>query len=116
VATQSTDPTSMLSFYRAMTALRQSEPALTAGDYRSLDADATDVFAYLRSHGDSRFLVVLNLGGETRHLDLSMVGGRAEIVLSTEMTAPRRPTQSAFDIRPNEGLILRLSADSKETL
>ena len=105
----------MLSFYRALTALRQSEPALTVGDYRSLDAGAADVFAYLRSHGDSRFLVVLNLGGEARRLDLSMVSEQAEIVLSTEMAAPRRLTLSAFDIRPNAGLILRLSADSKET-
>ena len=108
----------MLSFYRALTALRQSEPALTVGDYRSVDTGAADVFAYLRSHGDTRFLVVLNFGGEARRLDLSAVAGRAEVAhlqvtLSTEMTAPCSMVLSALDIRPNAGLILRLSAYSK---
>ncbi len=115
VIVQSQDPVSMLSFYRGLTVLRQSEPALTVGDYRSLDAGATGVFAYLRSRGDSRFLVVLNLGGEARRLDLSMVSEQAEIVLSTEMSAPCRVALSALDIQPNAGLILRLSADNKET-
>jgi len=115
VAAQSQDPASMLNFYRAMTALRQAEPALTVGDYRSLDAGATDVFAYVRSHGDSRFLVVLNFGGEARRLDLSAVGERAEIALSTEMGGPRPVMLSALDLEPNEGLILRLPADNKET-
>ena len=115
VAAQSQDPTSMLSFYRALTALRQSEPALTIGDYRSLHAGALDVFAYLRSYGDACFLVALNFGGEARRLDLAAAGGLAEVELSTEMTGPRRLMLSALDIRPNEGLILRLLADGKET-
>jgi alpha-glucosidase len=115
VAAQSQDPTSMLSFYRALTALRRSEPALTIGDCHSLDAGAPDVFAYLRSHGETRFLVVLNFGGEARRLDLSAVGKEAEIALSTEMTRPRAVVLSALDLGPNEGLILRLPADNKET-
>jgi len=115
VAVQSGDPASMLNFYRALTALRQSEPALTIGDYRSLDPGAAHVFAYLRSHGDARFLVVLNFGGEARRLDLSAVGGRVEVALSTEMTGPHRMTLSALDLGPNEGLILRLPAGGEET-
>jgi len=58
VAVQSQDPTSLLSFTRALTALRQAEPALLVGDTRSLDAGAADVCAYLRSHGAARFLIV----------------------------------------------------------
>ena len=34
VAAQSSDPTSMLSFFRALTQLRQSSPALQIGEYR----------------------------------------------------------------------------------
>ncbi len=108
VAAQSDDPASMLNFYRALTALRQSEPALTAGDYRSLDAGAADVFAYLRRHGETRFLVVLNFGGVARRLDLSAAGDQAEVALSTELSDPWPVVLSALDLGPNEGLILRL--------
>ena len=115
VAVQSQDPTSMLNFYRALTALRQAEPALTIGDYRSLDAGTPDVFAYLRSHEETRFLVVFNFGGEARRLDLSAVGKEAEIALSTEMTRPRAVVLSALNLGPNEGRILRLPTNNKET-
>jgi alpha-glucosidase len=108
VAIQSKEPTSMLSFYRALTGLRQAEPALTIGAYRSVDAGAADVFAYLRSHDATRLLVVLNFGGEARRLDLSAVAGRAELLLSTEMTAPRPVALTDLTLGPNEGLILLL--------
>jgi alpha-glucosidase len=111
VAVQSADPTSFLSYYRALTSLRQAEPALTAGAYGSVDVGAADVFAYLRSHEATRLLVVLNFGGEARRLDLSAVPGRAELLLSTEMTAPRPVMLADLALAPNEGMILRLSND-----
>ncbi len=108
VAVQSQDPTSMLSFFRALTALRRAEPALSIGDYRSLDVDAEDIFAYLRTYGDSRFLMVLNLGGKGQRVDLSAVGREAEVVLSTEMTGARPVALAALEVKPNEGLVIRL--------
>jgi hypothetical protein len=79
-----------------------------SGDYRSVDAGAGDVFAYLRSQGATRFLVVLNFGSSARRLDLSAVGAEAHVAISTEMTGPRCVTLSALDLGPNEGVILRL--------
>jgi alpha-glucosidase len=111
VAAQSTDPTSMLSFYRALTGVRQAELALTVGAYQSVDSGAADVFAYLRRRDATRLLVVLNFGGEARRLDLSAVPGRAEQLLSTEMTAPRPVTLADLVLGPNEGIILRLLDD-----
>jgi alpha-glucosidase len=108
VAMQDQDPTSMLSFYRALTALRQATPALTVGAYRSVDAGASDVFAYVRNEATTRFLVVLNFGGEARRLDLSAVAEQAEVVLSTRMTPVPPTALAALDLRPNEGLVLRL--------
>jgi alpha-glucosidase len=110
VAVQSQDPTSMLSFYRALTALRRAEPALTVGAYRSLDAGGANVFAFLRSHGDARFVIALNLGGELQMVDLSAAGESADVVLSTEMTGPRAVSLVRCALGPNEGLIARLRA------
>ncbi len=78
------------------------------GSYRSLDTTAPDVFAYLRSDDRTRFLIVLNFGGEERRLDLSAAGEQAELVLSTQMMAPHRVGLSDLGLAPNEGLILRL--------
>jgi alpha-glucosidase len=108
VAVQSTDPASMLSYFQALTTLRQSEPALNLGAYQSIEAGSSDVFAYVRSHGDTRLLVVLNFGNAAHRLNLSDVGQRAELLLSTLMTVPNSVGLEALDLGPNEGVILRL--------
>src|SRR5690606_37463627 len=51
VAVESDDPRSMLSFFRALTALRQSSAALTFGDYAAIDTGVENLFAYTRTHG-----------------------------------------------------------------
>jgi len=108
VAVQSDDPTSMLSYFRALTGIRQSEPALTIGAYQSIDMGVSDVFAYFRSLADSRLLVVLNFGGTVHRLNLSTLGDEAKVLLSTEMTHSLTAALASLDLKPNEGLILQL--------
>jgi alpha-glucosidase len=62
VADQVGDPTSLLSFYRRMLALRLSMPALFAGDYQVLDVPSEHVLAFLRHDAGSKqiCLVALN--------------------------------------------------------
>lgn len=81
VSAESKDPHSILSFYKRLLALRQSEPALQnmrQGSYVALNRDDPYVLAYLRKNpgsGDS-VLVVLNMSGEPRtvKLDLASLG------------------------------------------
>jgi alpha-glucosidase len=108
VALQSADPTSMLGFYRALTALRRREPALQTGTYQSIDAGTPDVFAYLRSQDADRLLVALNFRACPQCLDLSALGSHAELLLSTEMTGARPVSLQRLDLGPNEGIVLRL--------
>jgi alpha-glucosidase len=58
-------------FFRALTTLRQSTPALTIGDYASVETGVDNIFAYTRTHGDERLLVVLNFAATTHRLNLS---------------------------------------------
>ena len=53
VAVQREDPDSMLALHRDLLSLRRAEPALRAGDHRTVAAEG-DVLAYERSHGDRR--------------------------------------------------------------
>jgi len=63
-ATESADPTSLLSTYRALTRLRLAHPALADGSFTALRASALHVAAVIRADATERLLVVSNLGKE----------------------------------------------------
>lgn len=109
VAVQSQDARSMLSFYRALTTLRQASPALTVGDYASVDTGVENIFAYTRTHGNERYLIVLNFAGSTHRIDLSTLGDSAEILLSTGMESTGKVRLRALYVVGNEGIVLRLN-------
>jgi len=109
VASQEEDPTSMLNLYRALSSLRRAAPALSVGDYASVEAGVDDVFAYLRTAPQSdRFLIVLNFGNEPHQLDLGQVAAKADIAVATGMARSGKADLSRLELGPNEGLVLRL--------
>jgi alpha-glucosidase len=61
VATEMTDPNSVLSFYRQLLALRRKEPALLEGSYTALNENDPNVLTYLRRYKDDAIVVVLNM-------------------------------------------------------
>ncbi|ACO45714.1 alpha-amylase family glycosyl hydrolase [Deinococcus deserti] len=101
VQAQENDPSSDLSYFRALTRLRQEHPALLAGDYRSLDAGHDKVFAFERTLDGDRLIVVLNFGSE--ELDLSN-GTHGETLLSSLGDQP----EAGAPLRPNEARVLRV--------
>ncbi len=107
VAVQERDPASMLNFFRSLAALRNAEPALHVGAYRSVDAGSEAVFAYLREHRPTRFLIVLNFSDQGCELDLSAVAPAGEIVLSTGMNRSGAVDLAALELAANEGLVVR---------
>ena len=70
VVAQNEDSNSILNHFRAMTALRTSNPVLIYGDYELLDTE-DQIYAYLRSYEGQKVLVVLNYSKENSTLDLS---------------------------------------------
>ncbi|MEH3036352.1 MAG: alpha-amylase family glycosyl hydrolase [Sphingomonas adhaesiva] len=93
VAAQDGDPSSMLTLYRRLLALRRARPALGLGDIALVEADR-DVLAYERRYGGERLLVALNLSDEPRAMPFA-----GEVLLST--LAGRDD-----GLRPNEGVVL----------
>jgi alpha-glucosidase len=101
-ADQARDPGSVLSLYRALLALRRAEPDLHAGELRFWDAGDADLLAYTR--GD-RHLVVLNFAPAPRQAKLP---GAAAVVLGTHPgRAAGEVVVEAFELRPDEGVVLR---------
>jgi len=64
VAVQDADPASLLNHYRRLIRLRQAEPALSRGSFRSIETGRDDVIAWDRAVEGRRLIVVANLADE----------------------------------------------------
>ena len=65
-AREENDPHSVLETYRSLLAFRHHEVALLEGDYRSINNDDANVYAYLRRYRDEEILVVLNFSDKNQ--------------------------------------------------
>ena len=59
-AQEESDPASVLNYVRALVALRAHTLAFVYGDFEDLDPQHPHVFAYTRTLGDEKYLVVEN--------------------------------------------------------
>jgi alpha-glucosidase len=108
VVTESEDPASILSLYRRLIALRQSEPALMVGSYTGIPAEG-DIIAYVREGDGTRFFVVLNLGADAVSFDLPQGSGLGRVAVSTDVEREGMDVFEALEVRGNEGLVIELS-------
>jgi alpha-glucosidase len=105
VAVERDDPTSMLTLYRCLLALRHATPVLATGAYVALAAQG-DILAYRRTDTEQTYCIVVNLSGQPQHFDLCQVGGAQKVVLSTYLDRASEVVQSALALRRDEGVIL----------
>ena len=78
------DPESVYHYFQKMIELRKKIPALVYGDYKDLDPQHPSVFAYSRTLGPEKYLVVLNLSSQalSYHLPAGIEPG--ELLLSNQ--------------------------------
>jgi alpha-glucosidase len=114
VAAQRDEPGSLLSLYRALLAERRSSPALSGGEYRSLDLPAgSGVLAFVREAAGDRVLVAVELGGRDTNVNIAAIGrGRVptsgRFRLGTHLDRRRGDAAdiSRLELRANEGVVL----------
>ena len=98
-AQEESDPASVLNYVRALLALRSHSLAFVYGDYEDLDPTHPHVYAYTRTLGDDKYLVVENFssssvtytlprGLKARQLLLSDISGATEANVATLALAP----------------------------
>lgn len=109
VAVEREDPTSILTLYRRLIALRRAEPALRVGSYAPVTL-SDNVLGYLRRAGESGFLILLNLGPQPQALDLADLGVRGEVALSTHLDRRGEALGPRCELRAHEGVVARVSA------
>jgi alpha-glucosidase len=105
VAALSEDPESLLSLYRRLIALRQSEAALSVGSYEAVPADG-DLLAYIREHDGERFVVVLNLGREEAVFSLPEAMDVGEIVVATDTEWEKQTVQGDLKVAGSGGVVI----------
>jgi alpha-glucosidase len=85
VADQSTDPDSLLNFYRRLLRLRRQTPALIAGEYQPLHEAAEDYLAFLRQTEEQSCLVVLNMSDQSHTLSFDLEMNRICPIFSNQL-------------------------------
>ena len=67
------DPNSIYNYFKQMADLRRKTPALVYGGYQDLDPQNPKIFAYTRTMGKNKYLVVLNFSEDA--VSYSLPGG-----------------------------------------
>jgi len=98
------DPDSIFHYYRTLVDLRHEQETLVYGDYDLLVPDHERVFAYTRTLGDDRWVVVLNVADEATRIDLPAVDGADLVVGNYD---DDRPADGTLDLRPYEARVYR---------
>jgi oligo-1,6-glucosidase len=79
------DPRSVYHYFQRMIELRKKTPALVYGDYLDLDLGNPEIFAYTRSLGAEKYLVVLNFSKQPVKYELPGGVKAGRLVLSNEV-------------------------------
>ena len=107
VASETAAAESLLSLYRRLIAMRRAEPALAIGDITLLPVDG-NLIAYIRTAGERRLLIVLNLGAEPAIFKLDPLRSSARLLLSTDYDRRATRFNTNLDVGANEGLVTEL--------
>jgi oligo-1,6-glucosidase len=104
------DPNSIYHYYRKLIQLRKENPVMVYGHYELLDDVGNPVYAYLRTLGEDRLLVVLNFGREQPAFDLParVKAAHGQLLISNYPSGPDDDCRH-FVLRPWEARVYRLA-------
>ena len=103
VAAQEHNPDSVLRYYRRLIWLRRSNPTLSLGSIRFIDAGVKDYFAWFREHNGERWFIEVNLSGHPlrrrhRERNLEIIAGTAK-----DRSGPMEPYEALVCQVPRDG-------------
>ena len=107
VAAEEKDPNSPLHYFRKMVKLRKALPELVYGEYKLLDENNRQVYAYTRSLNGKKFLVVMNFSDKDVQFKLPASAGKAGEVLINNLT-DYQIKEGSFNLKPYQAMIVRL--------
>lgn len=100
VEAQEQDPDSVLAWYRSLKELRANTPVLAAGDYHELMADSEEVYAFERSYGADKAVILANFTSSEVSYDAALVEGM-------ELATSTHGSSTAGTLQPLEAVVYR---------
>ena len=105
VEDEAKDPNSILNWYKALLALRHTDPALLDGAYIPLNESDAEVLSYLRKASGYAVLVAINMSAEPRalHFDLALQGiaaTSAQTLLTTQPSLKEKASIAQISLEP----------------
>jgi len=107
------DPDSIYHFYKKLIELRKANSVAVYGAYDLIAEEHPQVYAYTRTLGETKWLIVVNMFAEdtTFRLPAEVACVRAELLLSNDEAKPEaaRAELEKLSLRPYEARVYRLS-------
>jgi len=104
------DPNSVLHYYRKLIQLRKTYPVIVYGNYSLYEADHPQVYAYWRTFGLERLLVMCNFTAETAYLQTDHIASQSpEMLIGNYSDATHE--QNGVSLRPYEARVYRFGND-----
>jgi glycosidase len=106
VATQRSDPDSVLSTYRRLIALRRSHEALRTGTLRLAETGSGDVLAWHREAPGERLLIVANFADAPRATQVPKEGASYRAIGGSHADPTGPAVDGSISLRPLEAVVL----------
>lgn len=108
VATQQTDPDSILNFYRQMIKVRKNNLTLVYGEYEVIDVLNSKNFIYRRSDDENEYYVFINFSEEMIPFNLQSIGSiKQSHVLVSNYKEEVDIAQNLYNLKPWEATIFK---------
>ncbi len=110
------NPNSVLSFYKQLIAFRKGNAIIRDGEYKEYSPNNKSIFAYERSLGNKRYIVICNFKNKSVNFNAIEMGARGgELVISNYATAPKVCTDG-LTLNPYEARVYYCTKNSNELI
>ena len=109
VEAQEEDPDSILNFYKEMIALRKSEDIFVYGTYDLVFEDHKDIYAYTRTLGEKRVLILCNLTNKQTSINLDEITVSTDQLLLSNIPVEEHESIQELTLKPFESRIYSLT-------
>lgn len=109
VEAQEEDPDSILNFYKEMIALRKSEEIFVYGTYDLVFEDHKDIYAYTRTLGEKRVLILCNLTNKQTSINLDEITVSTDQLLLSNIPVEEHESIQELTLKPFESRIYSLT-------
>lgn len=107
VATQTEDVYSVLNYFKRMVQIRKAHLTLVYGEYKLLQEDNEDIYAYTRTLADQRYLVLLSFSTSRSSITLTELDfEKARLLISNDDVRPRN--QRTFELYAYQASVYKL--------